>query len=401
MINHPTITHSRPSMPATTGMSGFCETPLALRPPLLFKAYERKAASGFVENFKYVAHVLMGRDDFDTFMPPKRQKWDPEAINIKIRNTIGWDEIGDDHKYKMVVGRRQLSKDPQSMEQEAQYYCQQMGIFRYREKETGYHCRDCDSRDPGKFVEDHAHGDVVCTVCGLVVVERKIDEGDPHRHFEDDKEDTRHYGMVGNPLLSEATNLRTTIAATGDKERSGYKHISRKIDSRDTWSDYGGSTHQAYRDDMIIRAMDTVTKLSELSDITIQRGLENFAKFRNYREHVHKFNRSLMCCIAIALYDTYVEQKRFEDEVIATQKPWPCESCGLEYATRRDVEKHRRDCAMIPRRKRLESERKRKEAQARQERNWEITVKRTNYIDFSDVKPKRRKKDRKPMLMGK
>ncbi len=375
------------------------DTPLVLRPPKLFAPYERRAAQTFVKNFKYVGYVLMA-DKFEAFMPPKTQKWEPEAINIKLRVTIGWDDIGDDHKYNMTVGYRKLMRDHRAQDYEVRYYLAYHGQQPRGVVTTGYKCKDCDyylkhgeMANQSHFVEDSAQGDVICTRCGLVVVGRKVDEGDHLRHFEDDTEDTRHYGMAANPLLSMVTNMRTEMAPPTNKERSGFKNITRKIDSRDsTYLGYGGSTHQAYRDDMIIRAMDAVTKLSHLSEVVTQKGLENFARFRNYREHVHKFNRSLMCCIGIALYDVYLEQTKYEDEVIKVQKPWPCSACGLEYATSKDVEKHRRDCSMIPRRKKREAERKRIEAQTRQERSWELTVKRTNYIDFSGMKKKRVKK---------
>lgn len=361
--------------------------PLALRPPKLFTPYERKASKTFVKSIKYIGHMLMG-DTFNTFMPPKRQKWDPESINIKIRNTIGWDEVGDDHKYNMVVGHRKYQRDENSMDPDVQYYCAKRHTVRHCQKKDGYYCKDCNSRDQTHFVEDRTHGDIVCTRCGLVI-QRKVDDGDLARHFEDDEEDTRHYGMAANPLLSMAANLRTDILAPSDKKQSGFKQITRKIDSRDTWFGSDGSTHQAYRDDMIIKAMDRVTLLHHMSEITIRRGLENFARFRNYREHVHKFDRSLMCCIALALYDVYLDQKRYEDDVIASQTSWPCSGCGLEYATRKDTEKHQKDCSMIPLRKRKERERKKAEHRINAERCWELTVKRCTYIEFGKNKKKR------------
>ena len=375
------------------------DTPIALRPPKLFSPYERKAEKSFIENFKYVGNTLMGNAEFEKFMPPKTQKWDPDSVIIKVRNTIDWEHIGNDHTYNMVVGGRQIGSNPLCREPEALYYCAHRGIPIYMDREVGYKCSDCLNEDPKKFIENDKEGDVVCTMCGLVVVQRKTFSGDYQRHFEEDGEDKRHYGMASNPLLSSETNMRTDIsAAGGTKKRTGLKQISKVMDSRDTHRLSYGGTHQAYRDNMIIRAIDVASKLADLSGITVQEGLVYFSRFRNFREHVHKFNRAMTCCIALACYDSYLKQKKYEDDVIREQQPCPCDACGIEFATPKDISKHKLSCTMIPMRKRIEAKNKTAKYEEEAKRRWELTT-RSNFIDFSMCKKKKTKR-REPNLFS-
>lgn len=351
--------------------------------PVLFKPYNRRASETFVENFKYAGCTLMS--NFEDFMPVKKTKWNPESINIKVRNMIKWDVVGDDHRYTMMVGRRKFKLDNDCIDSEVCYYCAKKGIVRrVLHSDITYSCRGCKTDNPTHFIDDVASGDIVCIQCGVVVTKSKMNDSDHVRHFEDDK-NTKHYGMAFNPIMSMATNLRTEIVgATGFKLT-----MHRRISNRDIRFGGGGFTHQAYRDNMILRAMDRLSLLSHLSSIVIQKGLANFARVRNYHEHVHKFDMTLVCCVAVALYDVYLDQKKLEDTIIETRKAWPCLACDLKFATRKDVDRHSANCSAIPLRKRKEYQQRKLDHDIRANQSWELTVKKCDYIEFEPAKRKR------------
>ncbi len=76
----------------------------------------------------------------------------------------------------------------------------------------------CESHPNEPLIEDYHAGDMICSVCGLVVGDRVVDVGSEWRTFSNDKEtkDMCRVGAAENPML-EGRDLSTSIgAATGN-----------------------------------------------------------------------------------------------------------------------------------------------------------------------------------------
>lgn len=74
-------------------------------------------------------------------------------------------------------------------------------------------CRD----HPGAIlIEDHRAGDMICSVCGLVVGDRIVDVGSEWRTFSDSNNDPSRVGAAENPLLEN--DLSTRIGAAQGTE---------------------------------------------------------------------------------------------------------------------------------------------------------------------------------------
>lgn len=64
---------------------------------------------------------------------------------------------------------------------------------------------------------DKKNGDVICSNCGMVVVESMMHEGSQFRNFEGEA-DRNHHGDTGNPLFSDAHNMSTGLSVANDSQ---------------------------------------------------------------------------------------------------------------------------------------------------------------------------------------
>lgn len=82
-------------------------------------------------------------------------------------------------------------------------------------------CPDCVESD---IIEDHAHGDMICSKCGSIVGDRIIDTEREWREFESDNgaQSKSRVGGPSNPLLDGA-DLTTSIGGSkGDDRVKGF-----------------------------------------------------------------------------------------------------------------------------------------------------------------------------------
>jgi hypothetical protein len=72
-------------------------------------------------------------------------------------------------------------------------------------------CPGCGNNDQSEFVLDRKNGDVICSICGIVVSESIMHEGSQFRKFEGEV-DRNHHGDAANPLYSNAHNMGTSLS---------------------------------------------------------------------------------------------------------------------------------------------------------------------------------------------
>lgn len=106
----------------------------------------------------------------------------------------------------------------------------------------------CEAHPKAKLIEDYRAGDVVCSLCGLVVGDRMIDVSSEWRTFSNDKEskDMSRVGAVENQLLN-GEDLTTYVGrATG---QAGYDEFGNpKYRNRKTMSAMERTLTTGFRD---------------------------------------------------------------------------------------------------------------------------------------------------------
>lgn len=74
----------------------------------------------------------------------------------------------------------------------------------------------CSRHPEASLIEDHRAGDMICSMCGLVVGDRVVDVGSEWRTFSDSNSDPSRVGAAENPLLEN--DLSTTIGRSTGTE---------------------------------------------------------------------------------------------------------------------------------------------------------------------------------------
>lgn len=225
-------------------------------------------------------------------------------------------------------------------------------------------CRNCGNRDQRKFVDDHSSGDVICRQCGLVVIQRRVHDGEMYRKFADDKEDRSHHGKPPNRLFSTGFNLRTEIGSgpMGNGVRD-LRKIQDKLEMN--LSNMGADdrkTRVGYKEDMKRRAFDHIdrvgTALGMGSRVRL-RARELFSHFRDEKQQVHGLQRTVAMCLIAAHRDLRRKNmvKSAQEEAVDQQKRqalhaartlrqgFACPSCKLAFPTRVAREDH--TCAAL------------------------------------------------------
>lgn len=91
----------------------------------------------------------------------------------------------------------------------------------------------CRKHGDTKLTEDHTTGDIICTVCGIVVEERMLTDEAEWRCFGDDTQGEKwsksRAGDAENPFLSANFNLGTTIKTFGPNQTASTNNYSSNI----------------------------------------------------------------------------------------------------------------------------------------------------------------------------
>lgn len=177
-------------------------------------------------------------------------------------------------------------------------------------------CKVCQNNDQSMFVLDRKNGDVICSNCGTVAMESLMHEGSMYRKFEGEI-DRNHHGDSGNPLLSNAANMSTTLGGMdiassagngwGTQSRAN-ENILRNAHAYTEMniSQFGEKdrrTRVGYKDKQkrdAFMQMGHVGDALNLHQAVLQRAKELFAGFRDDRELVQQFKGVVAACLCEA-----------------------------------------------------------------------------------------------------
>jgi hypothetical protein len=173
---------------------------------------------------------------------------------------------------------------------------------------AGLRCGNCGNDTESSFLSDPKQADTICTVCGLVVADAALHDGDWTRSFEGE-ENTSQVGPPPDPLLSNRYNLRTGMAlATGvPKVRMKALRIMAEAVEMGSGSSAAGladkRTRLAYKDKMKLSARNALVAAAERLEMArpiADRASQLFAAFRDNREHVTAYEETLAGCLTAA-----------------------------------------------------------------------------------------------------
>jgi len=173
-----------------------------------------------------------------------------------------------------------------------------------------YHkCNQCGNADQGAFVMDKKNGDVICSNCGMVVVESLMHEGSQFRNFEGEA-DRNHHGDTANPLFSDAHNMSTGLSVANDSQigDTTAKNLQTILKNAHTYtemniSQFGAKerkTRTGYKDKQkkdAFMQMQHVGYALSLHESIVQYAKELFSGFRDDRELVQHYKGILAACL--------------------------------------------------------------------------------------------------------
>lgn len=172
-------------------------------------------------------------------------------------------------------------------------------------------CGICKNEDQNCFKVDPCTGDTIClgvdrSGCGNVIQDHVVDEGQEFRIFAEDSEDRNHYGPNFDPLMPDSENLKTVIVgsdATFKKLRRTNQDVEMNL------SNIGNDdrrTRRGYRSEqkrMAFELMGDICANLQIHDSVFARAREEFARYRDVRQHLHGFYSVVAACLVLAFED--------------------------------------------------------------------------------------------------
>lgn len=183
-----------------------------------------------------------------------------------------------------------------------------------------FECDVCGNKDQRCYLRDGATGDTIClgankSGCGNVVQDHRVDEGSQFRTFaDDDGKDRNHHGPTPDPLMPDSENMKTSLLGAGaafKKLNQANQYVEMNL------SNIGSDdrrTRTSYRNQHKRNAFQLMEDAAEqlgIHDSVIARAKEEFARFRDVREHVISYHGVVAACLAIA----------FEELILSNQLP--------------------------------------------------------------------------------
>lgn len=173
----------------------------------------------------------------------------------------------------------------------------------YISKDPCYKCDRCGNGDAAAFLHDTQQGDIVCTSCGAVVVQKCVFAGDAARHFDDDEEDTRTYGPVITGMFSSSSELRTTVAGT-NKDAALLRSVSRRVESGWNRGNLWKDTRDSYKDDQRVRVYENIEQVGEalyISGAAQEIAKQAFNLYRQRRQKIPNAAAVVAACIVLGM----------------------------------------------------------------------------------------------------
>lgn len=219
----------------------------------------------------------------------------------------------------VILGRGIHTNDPE--DQDETLATAQTASGPVLEIEKFKKCPTCNNNDQAAFVLDRKNGDVICSNCGTVVSESLMHEGSQYRKFEGEV-DRNHHGDAGNPLLSNAHNMSTTLSGVSQASGAGVggwrsggggggRNLETILRNAHDYIELNVSqlgktdrrTRVGYKDrqkkDAFVQ-MGHVGDALSLHEAVVQRAKELFAGFRDDRELVQQFKGVIAACLCEA-----------------------------------------------------------------------------------------------------
>ncbi len=257
----------------------------------------------------------------------------------------------------------------------------------YGNKSEGYRCSNCKNRKPGLFEEDKRHGQVTCRVCGLVVQDRKVHDGEWKRQFSGEENPSQH-GPAPDTRFSSGHNLRTNLSGgvgteagsqVSRKELMDLKNAQERVEmnlSNLKFNTNVYATRIGYKDKMkrmVFAQIEDVARSLQLHEVVIHEAQSLFSDFRDAIEQLTGRETVVAACIIIALRKTHESgktvltgdgessmnqergEKRLNETVVSRAvkpklsfeqlHPFKCPKCSNMFGTKKDVRFHLKSCS--------------------------------------------------------
>ena len=178
-----------------------------------------------------------------------------------------------------------------------------------------FSCTRCGNRNPDLIYADPRTGDTICRGirgddnCGEVIQDHRVDRGAAKRNFEDSG-DRNHHGPVSNPLMPDSVNLRTQFDGRVDRGAGGKNgdklaKIANEVEMgiSNLGHDQRSSTRTGYKAKQKNTAFGIMKDWSialQIHEAVIEAAKVEFAKFREVRERIEKFEAVVAGCILLS-----------------------------------------------------------------------------------------------------
>lgn len=190
-----------------------------------------------------------------------------------------------------------------------------------------FECDVCGNKDQRSFLRDGSTGDTIClgadkSGCGNVVQDHRVDEGSQFRTFADDEgKDRNHHGPAPDPLMPDSENMKTAMLGMGStfkKLNQANQFVEMNLsnignDDRRTRTSYRNQHKRA-----AFQLMEDAAEQLGIHDSVVGKAREQFARFRDVREHVISYHGVVAACLAIS----------FEELVLSNQLPTMKKVCS-------------------------------------------------------------------------
>ena len=183
-----------------------------------------------------------------------------------------------------------------------------------------FECDVCGNNNQKHFLRDGQTGDTVCLGrggrgCGNVVQDHRVEEGSQFRTFaDDDGKDRNHHGPVPDKLMPDSENLKTALLGAGSTFKM-LNQLNQVVESNLGNSD-DRRTRTSYRNqhkrDAFNIMEDTAEQLG-IHDSVVSKAREEFARFRDVREHVISYHGVVAACLCIAFQELVLSNKLSAD----------------------------------------------------------------------------------------
>lgn len=183
------------------------------------------------------------------------------------------------------------------------------GAAKMERQSVEFECDLCKNKDRRYFISDPHSGDTICggqggRGCGNVVQDHRVDEGSQFRVFADDEgKDRNHHGPTPDPLMPDSENMRTSLIGMGSlykKLQQTHQYVETNLSTINTDDRRTKTAYRSNQKRMAFSLMEDVAANLNIHDAVVEKAKEEFARFRDIREHVISFSAVVAACLALS-----------------------------------------------------------------------------------------------------